>query len=547
MILLLLACPPEATPPANAPAVLRALDTAADEWLQPLPAPRLLRRMSLDLRGVLPSSAEMDQVEADPTALAGIRDRYLEDARLEERLVRLLAERWHSRVDEFLIHFDEYQVLGTNMRNEYAFERAVGEEPLRLMAHIVMEDRPWTDVVTSETTMANEVLGAIWPLDYPGGSTGWQEVRYTDGRPPAGVLATNGLWWRYYSTVSNYNRGRAAALTQLLLCEDYLSRPVSFNNQVALVDANGIEEALRSNPYCMGCHSSLDATSSALFGFWVANEYNAAEMQSYHPEREPLGSYLLGEEPAWFGRPLSGLAELGAEIGADPRFARCAAESWAELLWRRELQTGDFNRVELLRRLYLDNDQRIKPLLRAITDTAVYQEGSLAEQADPDTVVVENTARLIDSTLLASVLEDLTGFRWTWQGFEVLDNDTYGFRILGGGVDGSQVTRPQRTPSLTWNLTVQRAAEGAASVASDSLGLPGSFLEEAHLGDRPGGAAFDGAVAALHWRLYGQRPDEAWITAIGALFSEVTARTNEREGWVAVVSAMIRDPLFVSY
>ncbi|HNC95710.1 MAG TPA: DUF1585 domain-containing protein, partial [Myxococcota bacterium] len=465
MILLLLACPPEPTPPEQEPAVERSLESPADGWLEPLAAPRLLRRMSLDLRGILPSTAELDQVEADPAALAGIRDQYLEDPHLEERLVRLLAERWHSRVDEFLIHYDEYQALGGSTRNEYAFERAVGEEPLRLMAHIVSEDRPWTEVVTSPTTMSNELLGEIWPLDYPEGATGWQEVRYTDGRPAAGGLATNGLWWRYYSTVSNYNRGRAAALTQLLLCEDYLSRPVSFNNQVALVDADGIEEALRSNPYCMGCHSSLDATSSALFGFWVANEYNAAEMQRYHPEREPLGSYLLGKDPGWFGRPLSGLTELGAEIAADPRFARCAAESWAELLWRRELQAGDFNRVEGLRRLYLDNDQRIKPLLRAITDTPVYQAGSLTDQADADTLVVENTTRLIDATLLASVLEDLTGFRWTWQGFEVLDNDTYGFRILGGGVDGSQVTRPQRTPSLTWNLTVQRAAEGAASVA----------------------------------------------------------------------------------
>ncbi|HNC99434.1 MAG TPA: hypothetical protein PKW90_25095, partial [Myxococcota bacterium] len=107
--------------------------------------------------------------------------------------------------------------------------------------------------------------------------------------------------------------------------------------------------------------------------------------------------------------------------------------------------------------------------------------------------------------------------------------------------------RPQRTPSLTWNLTVQRAAEGAASVASNSIGVPGSFLEGAHAGDRPGGAAFDAEVAALHWRLYAQRPEAAWISAIGALFADVAGREGEQQAWVAVVSAMIRDPLFVSY
>ena len=46
------------------------------------------------------------------------------------------------------------------------------------------------------------------------GATGWQVSRYTDGRPAAGVLSTNGLWWRYYSTVSNLNRSRAAAISR---------------------------------------------------------------------------------------------------------------------------------------------------------------------------------------------------------------------------------------------------------------------------------------------------------------------------------------------
>lgn len=58
-----------------------------------LPAPRLLRRMSLDLRGILPSAAELDAVEADPSQLDALRDAWLEDPRFEDRLVDLLAER----------------------------------------------------------------------------------------------------------------------------------------------------------------------------------------------------------------------------------------------------------------------------------------------------------------------------------------------------------------------------------------------------------------------------------------------------------------------
>ena len=164
-------------------------------------------------------------MEADPAALQTLRDTYLDDPRLEDRLVSLFAERWHTRVDVFDIEYYDYHL---DPLEEFAFEQAVGEEPLRLIARIAVEDRPWVEIVTTDTTVANEVLGALWPLDYPEGETGWQEVHYTDGRPAVGVLATNGLWWRFNTDNSNMNRKRAAALARLLLCVDYLARPVSF-------------------------------------------------------------------------------------------------------------------------------------------------------------------------------------------------------------------------------------------------------------------------------------------------------------------------------
>lgn len=536
------------------PAVESQVEVAADDGtaaldaaLVPLAAPRLLRRMSLDIRGVLPSIEELDRVEADPGALEEIRDSYLEDPRLEERLVMLLAERWHTRVDEFLLYFDEYQSLAYDWDNEYRFERSVGEEPLRLMAHVVVEDRPWTEVVTADYTMANEIIGEVWPIDRPEG-TGWVESHYNDGRPGAGVLSTNGLWWRYYTTVSNYNRGRAAALSRLLLCEDYLARPVSFTNQVALVDASGIESALRSNPYCMGCHSSLDPMASTLFGFWVANEYNAQEMQTYHAEREYLGSYLLGQDPGFFGLPMEGLDHMGRQIAVDPRFSHCAAESFAETLWRRELGEEDFTRIDGLKTAYLEGGEKIKPLLKAITNTAVYRAGSLAQTATDGQKELENTARLVDVSLLESVIYDLTGVQWTWGGYRMLDSDTYGFRLMGGGVDGSLVTRPQRTPNLTWSLVTERAAEHAfGMVMPQALAGSSQLFHYVRYGATPESTEFDQEISALYWRFYGVRPDDAWKAAISSLWTSLKGQSNEESAWVGVLTAMVRDPLFGVY
>ena len=201
LLLTLLACE---TPEPVAPSVARD----PGDTLVELDAPRLLRRISLDTRGVLPTLDELDAVEADPSRIDGYLDSYLDqDELFEARLVSLLSERWHTRLDTFEIQYYDYQL---DTEQEFAFESAVGEEPLRLMARIAVLDRPWTDIVTADYTVANELLASVWPLDYPEGATGWQLSTYTDGRPAVGVLATNGLWWRYVTNVSNMNRSRAS-------------------------------------------------------------------------------------------------------------------------------------------------------------------------------------------------------------------------------------------------------------------------------------------------------------------------------------------------
>lgn len=536
ILLLALACDPD---PADKPAP-EAEETALVE----LDAPRLLRRLSLDLRGVLPSVAELDAVEADPGALVRYRDAWLDDPRLEARVADMLAEQWHTRVDEYLVKYEEYRALENDPSNEYPFERAVADEPLRLMAHVVVNDRPWSEVVTADYTMANALLASVWTLEREDGE-GWTVARYTDGRPAAGVLATNGLWWRYYSTVSNVNRGRVAAIARLLTCTDYLSRPISLAEAPALGDAEGIEEALRSNPYCQGCHSSLDPAASALFGFWVANEYNIDEIDSYHPERERMGELMMGSEPAWFGTPVSGLGEMGQAIAADPRFDRCAVQNFAQALWHREVELSDFDRVESLRQGFVDQGLLVRPLLAAITDTPQYRVGGLNSSADAATADRENLWRMVTPEQWATLIADLTGFVWESNGFEQLLNDTYGFRVLAGGVDGNFVTRPQRTPSLTWALTIQRLAEAASYHAVQQELVNGGerrlFLY-VELDTPSGDAAFTQEIEDLGWRLYAVRLDAARVQSLTALWEAVAAEGDPGAAWQALVTAMLRDP-----
>lgn len=511
----------------------------------PLDPPRLLRRMSLDLRGVLPSVDELDAVEADPEQLTALRDAWMEDPRFEERLIHLYAARWHTRVDAYLLQYTEY-LSSTDPTREYEFERMVGEEPLRLIARVIAEDRPWSEVVQADWTMGTALMAEAWPVEH-GGGEGWQPSRYTDGRPAAGVLSTNGLWWRYFSTVTNYNRGRVAALTRLLICEDYQSRTISFAEASGdLGEGTVVEDALREDPYCMGCHSAIDPIAATLFGFWPANEYNADEVDTYHPEREAQAAVLLQTQGQWYGDPVQGMVELGAHIAADPRFERCAVQTAAELLWRRPARIEDFDRIDALALVYAANEGRMKPVLRAILDDEVYQAGDVASEKTSDEV----TARMLAPDQLQSAMEELTGFRWTWQGYDQLDNDTIGYRVMSGGVDGDLATSALPAPNLTTVLIHQRVAEAAASHAL-SGGLPGttgslpSALTGVSEATRPGEAAFDLALSTLVWRLHAERADADQLALLSGLWSEVEAVDGASAAWQAVLIVLLRDPAFL--
>ncbi|MES2644974.1 MAG: DUF1592 domain-containing protein [Myxococcota bacterium] len=531
MILFLLACAgaPDEAPPAD---ILVPLDDA-----------RLLRRLSLDLRGVTPSEAELAAVAADPAALDAYRDAFLDDPRLEGRLLSFWAERYRTRIDEFQVRFYDYQLPA---EQECAFERAVGEEPLRLVAHVTMEDRPWSEIVTAEYTMANELLGELWPIAYPDGAAGWQESHYTDGRPPNGVLSTNGLWLRYYTSQSNANRSRAAALADLLLCVDYLERPVSFGSSPSLVDTDATATALSTDDACLACHASIEPLAATLFGYYPAIDYNRLELVNYHPERESLGPELLGVPMGYFGTPLASPAELGPHIAADPRFYTCAVETMAELLWRREVAVDEYATVAALEEDFAAGDWRARALLRAVTDTPQYRAGGLGAGADATVEARERTVRMLGPDALATAVEDLTGFAWQSNGCDQLANDDYGYRVLVGGVDGEQVTRPQQDPSLTWALVVERLAQGGAATAVQRELVEGGerrLFDGITLDTVPADPAFTAQLDTLYLRLFARRPTAAERAADIATWE---AAGDPATGWTALLTILLRDPEFVT-
>lgn len=523
------------------------LDTSVAETLVPLEDTRLLRRIALDLTGELPTLAELEAVEADPAQIEALRDGYLEDERLEERLVYLLAEHWLTTRDEYDIYYYDYNL---DEDQEYPWERSVGQEPLRLIARLIANDEHWGRVATADFTMATEITAALWPVEgYPTGDAGWSEVSWTDSRPPVGVLATNGLWWRYTSNDYNANRARVAAISRVLTCEDLLQREVTFENTAALLDADSVTDMVQTNESCLACHATVEPMAAALFGFQWITDFNPTEMERYHPEREPQGEQTLHVEMAYWGEPITGLEELGWAISRDERLYSCMAETMTRLLFRRQLELHDRPELDLLLQTFIEADARVKPLIRKIMALPAYQAGGFTDAATEVDQDRELVTRALSPQQLASTVEALTGFRWTSSNFDQMDNDTTGFRVLMGGVDGEALTLPVNEPTLTSALVVKRLAEAAASwEASSHLGDGGTTLLGGVSADwSADDPALGEAVAAMYFQLTAVRPDTALVGDYVALYGAVADSAGAQAAWTAVLAAMLRETDFITY
>ncbi|MEZ4241117.1 MAG: hypothetical protein R3F59_34150 [Myxococcota bacterium] len=541
LVCLASACPapadaPITTTPSSRPS---PPDTAAE--VPQLPPVQQLIRASTALRGIRPSLDELAAVEADPAQLAVLVDAYLDDPRLGE-VVRDLH-------DETLFMSDptqRYPATGPLAGLEATRIRASLEaSPLRLAEHVVVEDLPYSELVTADYTVADPIVAAAWTgLDgYDPAGPEWQVVRWSDGRPAAGLLSDSGLWSRTRSPNRNFNRRRANYVTRTLLCLDYLDLDVDLAASDALADPED-PSVLQSNGVCAACHTSLDPLASFLP---FRESWGTADMQWPMQLFTEHGDYwegLSGQPPAYFGTPGDDLADLGRSIAADPRFSACTARRFYSYLAEVPLDEVPADIVDELDEQFVAAGLSAKALLR---DVALHPS---LQRAEPLPSRPEQ---------LAATIEDLTGYRWEAYVDEpccaapalssplgevdLLRDDLVGYHALAGGIDAYAKLEPTRTATATGALVLRRLAGDAAAfvVAADLQGGTPRLLDRVGPDDTGEDAVRDQLVA-LRWRLYGERATPADVDPGFALWSATWQRTGSvQEAWTATVAAMLQD------
>ena len=275
---------------------------------------KTLRRAALIFAGRIPTDEEYAAVEAgDESVLrAAIRD-LMTGPEFHDFLIRGSNDRLLTdRNDGYVLDNNEGYLVeltneayrrrqaayaGGNLRPYYDWmdrvQHGARRAPLELIAHVVENDLPYTEILTADYIMANP-----WSAFAYGASTSFSDstdahefrpsriveyYRHGDGYqseydpdvqalrvddpgplitdyPHAGILNTTAFLRRYPTTATNRNRARARWTYYHFLGLDVEKSASRTTDPVALADTNN---PTMHNPACTVCHSVLDPVAGA--------------------------------------------------------------------------------------------------------------------------------------------------------------------------------------------------------------------------------------------------------------------------------------------
>ncbi|MFP6685724.1 MAG: hypothetical protein VB934_13470, partial [Polyangiaceae bacterium] len=491
---------------------------------------------------VRPTITELQAVREDPKVIEGLVDGYLHAAEFGA-MIRDLENQ------SLIMRWEAYQFPPTGtLSGETAFRinRSVFEAPMRLIEHVVVNDQPYTDILTADYTIGDPIVATIWtglePYD-PDGEE-WQPLHFTDGRPAAGIMADGSFYVRFITSRVNVHRRRANQLTKALLCYDFLTQDIILDSFVDLTDPESVENAVVNNDKCASCHQALDPIAAT---FWIFRPGVAATSLNY-----PLRIYFPGamfsdirpdREPGYFGASIDGDGSAGFEslmqhVVDDPRFSLCTAKRYYGYLTQTPIEQVPTAIAASLQRTLLDSGFNIRELARAIVLSPEFR------QEDVQKTRPEQIDRMF---------ADLTGFRWQTElgpligRIDLSNSDHRGYRLLAGGIDSSYVRRPLHTTNATTSLFIRGLAREAANYVvhrdfAEADSAKRKLLRKVEQVDRDE-AQVRLQLAELHLRLYAEsvasdavEVDESW-----GLFAAALAATDDvPQAWITTLTGMFQ-------
>lgn len=545
---------------------------------------RLLRRVTLSLAGRLPTVEEQEAVKhGGSAAMDSILDRILqEDAfyvrlkegfndlfltiGIEDNAETLLSYHhfektrlWYQK--HSLDHVEEKERQRARYKLADEYRDALLREPLELIAHIVRNERPFSELATADYIMVSpytargygifedikaEFKNADDPFEYiPAklkaltGRDGKTQESATGLYPHAGFLSMFHYLRRYPSTETNRNRLRARMFYQHFLGIDVMQQAPRVTDASAVAAKYKVPTMEASD--CVVCHKTIDPVAGVFQDFDFEGHIGPRKVGWYQDmfqagfEGEDMPASERWRAPQW-------LAERAVK---DPRFPIAMVEHvYYILLGRKVLQPpediddplfGAKRRallaqramIEEIARRFTDSKFNLKVAIKAMIASDFYQADGLAtiaahpqRKAEMDDIGI---VRLLSPEQLERKIAAIFGKRWGRL------NDA--FKVLYGGIDSITVTERNADPSGAMGA-IQRLMANDVScyhVARDFRLEPSQRLLFPQIepdvvpGEEAANQKIRQTIVALHQRLLGQdhAPDHPEIERTFQLFAGI--------------------------
>lgn len=551
---------------------------------------RLLRRTTLSLAARLPTEDEFAAVENEGlAAMPGILDRVMQEDAFYDRLregfndifltlgyidgaesalsYEHFSETRHWTQKHDLSHIaDEKERQKARYKLADDYREALFKEPLKLVEHIVRNDRPFTEIVTADYIMVSPYTSRGYgiyddlqstfknpddPFEYVpvrlkalvGRDKRDDQESATGFYPHAGILSTFQYLRRYPTTETNRNRLRARMFYLHFLGVDALELAARVSDAAAVTAKYEIPTMQASE--CVVCHRTLDPVASLFQDYYDFDGVYGRRREGWYQDMFQAGfeGEEMPSEERW--RALQWLAERTAQ---DPRFATTMVEHVYYILTGRkvllppkELDDPLFaakrrayreqrREVERIAQQFAEANFDLKVAFREWILSDFYRADGLAEESPSPERLAELDDLGVVNLLSPQQLERKVAaiFDKPWG---KLDGE---MAMLYGGIDSQEVTERASDPSGAMGAIQRMMANDVAceNTLSDFALAP----ENRRLFPRvepdvvPGAseeadAQIRDAIVHLHWTVLGREDavDSAEVERSFQLFAGIVS------------------------